>query len=294
MELWQMRYFYAVATMGNLSRAARALNMTQPALSAAITKLEDELNCQLFDRYKGRIFLSSAGRELMRYVPGVLKSVEDLTAAMGPYNQNRHAMLPIRVGGTDLRLLQWLMRAYMQEAPGAIFSCDCRDEGQLSTDLENERLDFAIAETMVGSHLCWTPILTERVVLYMPKGHPLSEKETVYKADLRDIDFVQLRTAASADKPHPYDFQPRIRLQTNDAGLALESVGEGVGVSLLPERVPMLYASPACREAVCRREVQDFREVRTLGIVFKKGVELIDTAQRAFDFMANALIQAGK
>lgn len=62
MELMQLRYFATVARLGNISRAAQELYVTQPNLSKSIARLEEELGVPLFDHRKGKIALNDYGR----------------------------------------------------------------------------------------------------------------------------------------------------------------------------------------------------------------------------------------
>ena len=72
MELRHLRYFVGVATMENVSRAALALHVSQPALSAQIRDLEDEIGLQLFERTAKSIRLTKAGRAFLDEARAVL------------------------------------------------------------------------------------------------------------------------------------------------------------------------------------------------------------------------------
>ena len=65
MELYQLRSFAAVAELGHLTRAAERLHISQPAVSAQIKALEDELGVTLFERVSSGMVLTSAGRKLL-------------------------------------------------------------------------------------------------------------------------------------------------------------------------------------------------------------------------------------
>ena len=71
MELTQLEYFRTVAYEESISRAARKLHISQPALSISIAKLEEELGVHLFDRVSGHIRLNNMGRIYLRRVESV-------------------------------------------------------------------------------------------------------------------------------------------------------------------------------------------------------------------------------
>lgn len=81
MELYQLRGFAAVAELGNLTRAAERLHLSQPALSAQIKALEDELGVPLFDRTSSGMQLTIGGRRLLAEAEKVLAAAQSLAAA---------------------------------------------------------------------------------------------------------------------------------------------------------------------------------------------------------------------
>ena len=65
MELQQLRYFKALAEIGNLTKTAEKLHVTPPTLSNSISRLEEDLGVQLFDRVKGRLYLNEVGKTFL-------------------------------------------------------------------------------------------------------------------------------------------------------------------------------------------------------------------------------------
>ena len=63
MEMYQLRAYVTAATLGSVTRTAETLHLTQPAITAQIKALEEELGVALFDRRPGRISLTKAGEE---------------------------------------------------------------------------------------------------------------------------------------------------------------------------------------------------------------------------------------
>lgn len=68
MELSQLRYFIAVAKLGNMSKAAETLFVSQPNLSTSISRLEEEVGVPLFERRRGKIALNQNGELLLKSV----------------------------------------------------------------------------------------------------------------------------------------------------------------------------------------------------------------------------------
>src|SRR5688572_15072965 len=80
MELHQLRYFVAVAELGNFTRAAERCAVAQPSLSQQIIKLEQELGQPLFDRTSRRAALTDAGRALYEGATTVLAALDEAEA----------------------------------------------------------------------------------------------------------------------------------------------------------------------------------------------------------------------
>ncbi len=78
MELRQLRYFVAVAEEGNISRAAKRIFLTQPALSRQIKALEDEIGQCLLERQAHSIRLTPAGETLLREAGDLLQQAEQM------------------------------------------------------------------------------------------------------------------------------------------------------------------------------------------------------------------------
>jgi DNA-binding transcriptional LysR family regulator len=78
MELYQLRSFAAVAEAGHLTRAAERLHVSQPAVSAQIKALEDELGVPLFERVSSGMMLTAAGRKLLPVAQSVLDAAQSL------------------------------------------------------------------------------------------------------------------------------------------------------------------------------------------------------------------------
>ena len=80
MDITTLEYFKIIAESGSLTKAAQQLHITQPAMSAMLKKLEEELGVELFDRSPNRIYLNKTGEIALIHVNTILRNVEQLKA----------------------------------------------------------------------------------------------------------------------------------------------------------------------------------------------------------------------
>ena len=91
-EIGQVEQLLAVSKYGTLSKAAEALHISQPALSRAMQKLEEELQVPIFDREKNRITLNATGKVAVDYAQKVLFSANDMIARVREYDRMTHTI----------------------------------------------------------------------------------------------------------------------------------------------------------------------------------------------------------
>lgn len=85
MELRELRYVIAIEKAGNLSRAAEVLHVSQPALSYAVRRLENELGVQVFDRHSGGVTPTVAGRDVIAAAKRVVREESGLVGRVAGY-----------------------------------------------------------------------------------------------------------------------------------------------------------------------------------------------------------------
>jgi DNA-binding transcriptional LysR family regulator len=119
MELYQLRTFAAVADEGHLTRAAERLHLSQPAVSAHIKALEDDLGVALFDRSSSGMSLTRAGRKLIEHAERVLAAAGELRYAARAFQGeiSGHVRLGTVSDPEFLRLGEFLGRL-VEQHPG--------------------------------------------------------------------------------------------------------------------------------------------------------------------------------
>jgi DNA-binding transcriptional LysR family regulator len=100
MEMIEIEAFVAVARHGGLTRAAAALQISQPAVSRRLDLLERELGARLFERQRGGMRLTDAGAAFLPHAHQVLASVRDGTAAVQALEQEDRGHITLAPVGT--------------------------------------------------------------------------------------------------------------------------------------------------------------------------------------------------
>lgn len=150
MELYQLRTFVMVADEGNLTRAAKRLNASQPAVSAHIKALELELAISLFIRTPKGMVLTADGVKLRQHADGVLAAAEAMHSAAGRMRGVLKGSLRIGINAAPetLRVAE-LFSAMREQHPDVKLHLLQAMTGEVQDKLENGELD---AGFMFGDH----------------------------------------------------------------------------------------------------------------------------------------------
>jgi LysR family transcriptional regulator, benzoate and cis,cis-muconate-responsive activator of ben and cat genes len=248
MEIRQLKYFNALATELNFTRAARALKVSQPPLSLQIAQLEEELNARLFDRTSRSVALTAAGRALLPHAQAILARVEEARGhitriANGLEGRVRVGMAAAHFLGPFPRFLA----EFRKQRPKVEMVLTEMTQADHHTGLGDHRLDLVLArhvlaQAQTSSALLWR----DPVVAALPPGHRLGRRARVDLADLHGEDFVFVQRGSSpfARRLHEacveHGFEPRIVHEVADFPAALSLAAAGIGVTLAPASMALM------------------------------------------------------
>lgn len=114
MELLQLKQFKAIAEIGNMTKAAQALHVSQPTLSAMLKRLEQELGLSLFTREKNRLVLTDAGGILLHHASIILEAEQNALDALERFKKRE---TELRVGFCDPGPLWYYLPRYSMTQP---------------------------------------------------------------------------------------------------------------------------------------------------------------------------------
>lgn len=188
MTLDQLRYFQAVCQYDNVSRAAEALNISQPSVSNAIGNLEKEFGTLLFTRQRKRLVLTKEGTLLLEMTEQLLSQADKINRIMremGSKNQILRLGIPPMIGSLVLPVL---FTRHFNRCPQLQVHIVEDDSSGLKRLLADNQIDMAFLPHIhpFGSEWCSVPVAELQNVCCVSKTHHLAGKSRINLADLKD------------------------------------------------------------------------------------------------------------
>jgi len=276
MDLAALRTFVTVAEFGSFSRAAEALHVAQPAVSAQIKRLERDLRVQLFDRSTRRVQLTAAGQALLPRAQLILGEAERAQTEARLMSAGLTGRVALGfVGTATYSLLPQVVRAVRAQLPSVeleVFGEQLTPS--LAADLAEHRLDIAVMrDPLPDPGLDLRPLRSERFVAALPADHRLAGEDSIDLAALAEDTFI---THPSGRRSVTYDavvqacaqagFAPREVLEIRETATLVAFVAAGLGVALVPEPVRALAL-----EGVVFRELSDVQATTALVVASQAG-----------------------
>ena len=238
--LRQLQVFLAIAKAENIGAAAESLSMSKSAVSQALSELEGRLGVQLFDRSRGRIFLTAEGRRMMPQADEMVHRADDISDL---FRQTRR-YCQFRVGCTrtiGTFMIADLLRSFRDEK-GWMPAAEIANTRIIAEKLSRFELDVALIEGPVtDADLVTTPWMSDEMVVVAPKDHPLTGRPVTYR-ELENVSWV-LREKGSSTRDF-FETQLHQRLARVDVAAELNSFDAilrtvllGIGLTYMSRRV---------------------------------------------------------
>lgn len=227
-ETYLLRGLSEIERTGSFTAAAKALFVSQPALSRAMRKLEDELGVALFDRSTGRTALSPLGRLAAEHARLALAAIDGMAAAVREADRARRVFRY----GTIAPAPMWTLDPLLEKLfPGRRAEADIREtEAELLDGLSDGSFEMAVLlRTPPGAKWRGRAFLREHLGVLLPEGHRLASRKTLRFADLAGETFV-LHGTIGFWMPLSREKIPRARFFRQETLEALRSIVETVAL----------------------------------------------------------------
>ena len=284
MDLFQLETFLAVAREGSFSRAAKKLFRTQPAVSQAVRKLEQEIGEALFDRSSREGLLTDAGVVLQRYAEQLLNVRSEATTAIAELRELHTGKLTIAANEVTCLYLLPVLDEFRRLYPGMRITVQRSLASHIPDAVLNHTVEMGVLTFKPEEPLLRSVVVyRDQLAFVVPPHHPLADAQEVSIRQLGAEHFVAHHV------PSPYrvkvieTFKRRkvplhmdVELPTIEAIKIF--VAGGNGVALIPA---ICVERELARGELMRLRVRELAFERELRLVYRRGAAM-SHAGRAF------------
>lgn len=274
MHIQQLITFLEVAKRRHFRKAAEHLRITQPAVSAQIRGLEEELGITLFQRQP--FALTSAGRAFLPYAKQVLSLIEEgKLAALASENTFPEEVTVAISSGMAIPILSRLLKYFRQEHPQVRVTIRTKNRNELIRGLRDGEVDIGIVYGIPENrHIRSQVIHYDTVTLITPADHPLARVPYLPLEHLVGIPLLALSSETEEQQLinrllEEKGILPSIAIELRSVEEILRMVALGFGPSLVPKL------------ALQGMEGPEVREVRITGLNVQWPVTLATPSRRA-------------
>ena len=257
MDIQKLKYFYAVAKIGHVTKAAEELHISQPSLTQAIHQLESELDVPLFRKQGRRIVLTEFGTHLKQRLDILLPEFDDLPNELMQYKSTVHKTIRLNILAASSFVINAIIK-YKKSNPDIVFDFE-QNELRRDCDIVIATNGVRLAFNKACSKRC---VKEERIFLAVPKQSEYAERKSVKLSDVKDEKFIMLSSyrlfgAICKRLCTIAGFTPNILFESDSPAAVQNVIGMGAGISFWPEYtwgklndknvVLLPVSSPSCK-----------------------------------------------
>jgi DNA-binding transcriptional LysR family regulator len=286
MDFDQLETFLEVARHASFSRAAEKRFRTQPAISAQIRALVEEVGARLFDRSGGRVALTAPGKVFQRYAEEALESRRAALAAVGEMERVPRGEIVVGANeATCLHILPEVFADFKKQYASVAVSIHRSERARIMEAIIENSVDFGVVSMPVADNrLTVVPIHRDELVVIVPPRHPLAKRKAVAVADVVKYPLLLPKVGRTRDAIenlfHARQLKPNVSMELDSSELLKRFVAADVGVGFIARsnvvedvRAKVLAAVP----------LADAQIKRDLALVFRKDKALSRAALAFID-----------
>jgi DNA-binding transcriptional LysR family regulator len=281
MDFDQLHTFLEIVRLKSFSKAAQTCYRTQPAISAQVRQLEQELNTALFERFGSRISLTTAGKIFADYAAQMLDQRRQAQDAINELERNPRGELVIAANeATCIYVLPQVFSEYKNLFPAVQLQVD-RSYGSRVVDAVLENVaDFGLTQLPVEEkRLQVADIYKDEIRLIVPARHPLADRKSVHPPDLLPFQLLLPKSGTTRARLNAWfelvEDDLRVSMELDSTEMMKRFVMAGLGMAFL--------AVSNCREEIAAGKLRAISlapepMMRRLGLVYRKDKALSKAA----------------
>lgn len=272
--LGQLQAFIEVVRLGNVTRAADSLFLTQPALSARLTRLEQEVGVGLLIRNRRGARLTEAGRAFLPYAKDAIASVDHGQAVLRHFTEGATSELALGATPTfSTYVLPTVLKRMLAAFPRASLTLRTATSEDLIGLLGAAEIHIALCRSIPQPGIDATALFEEELVLIADRAHRLATRRSVSARDLADEVIILYDRSASyhafiESTLRQADVTPRSLIDVDNSEASKRMIREGIGITLLPRTA---VAAELLDGSIVQIKVEEMNPIRrTMAVLRRK------------------------
>ncbi len=242
MNLRNLKIFKTVCEIGNMSKAAEKLYMTQPAVSQSIAKLEEEFQIKLFERLNKKLVLTHAGKTLYKYSQQILLLVDEAQNNLEDLANMKHGKLRIGASMTiGTYLLPAILEKFNQQHSQIKLNFIIDNTSVIEEKILNNSIDIGLVEGPISSsQIEISPFYKDQLFPICAADHPWAQVNSISSAQLEKENLI-MREQGSGTREvientlDTYNLNYTITHVLNNIEAIKKALKADLGITILPE-----------------------------------------------------------
>jgi DNA-binding transcriptional LysR family regulator len=288
----QVRSFLTLARVRSFTQAASILNVSQPALTVQIRRLEEALGVKLFDRDTRSVELTRVARDLL---PAFERSLQDLEAVLGSArdiaSQARGVVRLAALPSVSAGVLPDAILRFRERRPNVVFDLKDVIAGQVLNLVQSEEVDFGVmGGTVKAADVEITFEAQDRLHVVYPRGHRIGRLKSITPAALSEFPLILMQRDTSVRAIvdagfHSAGLMPKAACEAIYMMTAVGMVRAGLGLTILPGSAREIKAEPALQS----KPIDDPAFTRPVSIIKRSGRSLPPLSEAFLEHLSSRL-----
>lgn len=292
MDIRQLKYFITIAEEGQITRAAKLLNMEQPPLSRQLKQMEDELGVKLFERNRMRLKLTDAGKLLHEKSELLLLQFDEMLKEVKEVEEGIRGVLSIGSVVSCISLLPKQIEQFRLRYPEVTFKISEGDHTYLGEKLEKRSLELIIARLPFEAQTypqqySILPLPSDPFVVVIPSSwEQYNDDKSIFMKNIAEFPLLTLKTDRTkrmhnqvVNECRRHGFEPNIISECSSVAIIMSLIAEGIGATVFPKSVMSSFPSTVVKML----DIEDADFQSEVGILWLKDRYLSKSAQHFID-----------
>ena len=286
--LHQLKVFEATARHGSFTRAAEELLITQPTVSSQIKQLTKAIGLPLFEQIGKCLFLTEAGKELLRTCQDIFEKLENFEMKIADLKGIKQGQLRLSVITTAKYFVPRLLGSFCRTYPGIDVALEVTNHQQIHQRMVENKDDlYILSNPPEDMDLCTEPFLDNPLVVIAHKDHPLAGKSNIPISSLDREPFI-MREEGSGTRSAVQNLlvkskvSVRVRLELGSNEAIKQAIAGGMGISVLSQHTLISEGSDSELTVL---DVECFPIKRCWYVAYLEGKQLSVIAKTFLDYL---------